>query len=65
MCHNIQQTYPFIYDIAVFAAEIIQKETGYYINKDEISLIALHIGSFIEGSQLNKNKLSAIYIYAD
>ena len=65
MCHDIQQTYPFIYDIAVFAAEIIQKETGYYINKDEISLIALHIGSFIEGNQLNKNKLSAIYIYAD
>ena len=65
MCHNIQQTYPFIYDIAVFAAEIIQKETGYYINTDEISLIALHIGSFIESSQQNKNKLSAIYIYAD
>lgn len=65
MCHDIQQAYPFIYDIAVFAAEIIQKETGYSINKDEISLIALHIGSFIESSQINKNKISAIYIYAD
>lgn len=65
MCHDIQQTYPFIYDIAVFAAEIIQKETGHSINKDEISLIALHIGSFIENRQINKHKISAIYIYAD
>lgn len=65
MCQDIQQNYPFIYDIAVFAAEIIQQETGHAINRDEISLIALHIGSFIEGSQLNKNKLSAVYVYAD
>lgn len=65
MCHDIQQTYPFIYDIAVYAAEIIQEKTGYSINEDEISLIALHIGSFIEGSQMNKHKISAIYIYTD
>lgn len=65
MCHDIQQTYPFIYDIAVFAAEIIQQETGHSINRDEISLIAMHIGSFIEGNQINKHKLSAIYVYAD
>lgn len=65
MCHDIQQTYPFIYDIAVFAAQIIQEETGISIGKEEISLIALHIGGFIEGSQINKNKISAIYIYAD
>ncbi len=65
MCHDIQQTYPFIYDIAVFAAEIIQEKTGHSIDKDEISLIALHIGSFIEGNQMNQNKISAIYIYTD
>lgn len=65
MCHDIQQTYPLIYDIAVFAAEIIQEQTGYSINEDEISLIALHIGSLIESNQVNKNKLSAIYVYAN
>lgn len=62
---EIIHTYPLLFDTAVFAAKIIKDETGYSINKDEISLIALHIGSFIESSQANKNKVSAIYVYAD
>ena len=59
------KTYPLIFDISVFVADIIQQETGYVINRDEISLIALHIGSFIESSKANKSKLSAIYVYSD
>lgn len=62
---EIMSTYPLIYDIAVFVADIIHSETGYFINQDEISLIALHIGSFIENSHTNKNKLSAIYVYSN
>ena len=65
MLLDIKMTYPLIFDIAVYAAGIIEKETGYRINQDEISLIALHIGSFIESNDSNKNKLSAIYIYSD
>ena len=65
MCQDIQKAYPLIYDIAVYAATLIREETGYQINEDEISLIALHIGSFIENNQANKNKLTAIYVYAD
>lgn len=62
---EIVRTYPLLFDTAVFAAKIIKDETGYSINQDEISLIALHIGSFIESSQVNKNKVSAIYVYTD
>ena len=51
---DIMKTYPLIFDISVFVADIIQQETGYVINRDEISLIALHIGSFIESSKLTK-----------
>lgn len=65
MLMDIKLTYPLIFDIAVYAAGLIEKNTGYRINQDEISLIALHIGSFIESSDSNKNKLSAIYIYSD
>lgn len=62
---EIRHTYPFLYDTAIYAAEIIREETGYSINENEISLIALHIGSFIESSQMNRNKLSAIYVYTN
>lgn len=62
---NLMETYPLLYDIAVFAANIFKRETGYSINNDEISLLALHIGSFIESSNSNKDKVIALYIYAN
>ena len=62
---DIKMSYPLIFDIAVYAASLIKEKTGYRINQDEISLIALHIGSFIESADSNRNKVSAIYIYAD
>ena len=62
---NLIETYPLLYDIAVFAANIFKRETGYTINNDEISLLALHIGSFIESSNNNKDKVIALYVYAD
>ena len=65
MLMDIKMTYPLIFDIAVFAAGLIEEKSGYRINQDEISLIALHIGSFIESCDSNRNKLSAIYIYSD
>ena len=65
MAKDIMKTYPLIFDISVFVADIIQQETGYVINRDEISLIALHIGSFIERSKANKSKVPGIYDYSD
>ncbi|MCR4632639.1 MAG: PRD domain-containing protein [Erysipelotrichaceae bacterium] len=65
MLMDIKMTYPLIFDIAVYAAGLIEEKSGYRINQDEISLIALHIGSFIESCDSNRNKLSAIYIYSD
>ncbi len=62
---DIKLSYPLIFDIAVFAASLIKEKTSYQINQDEISLIALHIGSFIESNDSNKNKISAVYVYAD
>lgn len=65
MVMNIKLTYPLIFDIAVYAAALIEEKTGFRINQDEISLLALHIGSFIESSDSNRNKVSAIYVYSD
>ncbi|MBP1529258.1 MAG: transcription antiterminator, partial [Erysipelotrichaceae bacterium] len=62
---DIKYSYPLIFDIAVYAASLIKEKTSYEINQDEISLIALHIGSFIESNDSNKSKISAVYVYAD
>lgn len=62
---EIKHTYPLIYDIAVFAAGIIEAVTGYLINQDEIAFIALHIGGFLETQKMNKNKFTDLYIYTD
>lgn len=65
MLMEIKLTYPLIFDIAVYAASLIEEKTGFKPNQDEISLIAMHIGSFMESNDFNRNKVSAIYVYAD
>lgn len=62
---EIMLSYPLVYDISAFIADIIYDETGYIICEDEISLIALHIGGFMESLQKEKKLLTAIYIYVD
>lgn len=65
LAYEIKYTYPLIYDVAVFVADIIYEKKKYMINQDEISFIALHIGGFLESSKQRRNKISAIYIYSD
>lgn len=65
LANEIKQSYPIIYDIAVHIAQLFNKKTGYQINQDEISLIALHIGSFIENNNINKSKVTGLYVYED
>lgn len=56
---------PIIYDIAVSIAQMIQERTGVLLNDDEITYISFHIGSYIENSLQNKEKMTATFIYAD
>ncbi|MCI5773792.1 MAG: PTS sugar transporter subunit IIA [Erysipelotrichaceae bacterium] len=63
--NEIMLSYPLVYDISAFIADIIYDETGYIICDDEISLIALHIGGFMESVQKENSLLTAIYIYVD
>ena len=48
MSRSIKTSYPMIYEIAVFMASEIQKEESIVISDDEISYIALHVGSYLE-----------------
>lgn len=58
----IKNTYPYVYEIAVFIAQIIQDESGNAVSEDEIAFIALHVGCFIEDRRSRNSKLSAVLV---
>lgn len=45
---DLKTAYPLIYDLAVYISSLIQERLDIWFNDDEISFIALHIGSFLE-----------------
>lgn len=59
---NIKTTYPFIYDISVFIANIIQQSKNIHLSEDEIAYIALHIGVLIEEQKAIENKLKVVIL---
>lgn len=58
----IKNKYPYIYDIAVFIAGVIDEETRVRISEDEIAYIALHIGGLIEEQNASRSKVKAVLI---
>lgn len=59
---EIKNSYPFIYDVSVFIANIITQEEGYELTEDEISYIALHLGVLIEEKKVIKHEVRAILV---
>ncbi len=44
----IKNSYPLIYEVSVFIANVIYEEKGYKINDDEITYMAMHLGCVFE-----------------
>ena len=65
LTQKIKTDFPLIYDIAVYIAQILNKDYSVLIDEDEIAFIAFHIGSYLENSNKNQNKISCIFIYTD
>jgi lichenan operon transcriptional antiterminator len=59
---SIKTSYPMIYDVAVFIASLIQRERDIAINDDEISYIALHLGSYLERQSRREQRLTAAIV---
>ena len=57
---SIKNTAPFIYDVSVFIANIIQKDYGFTLSEDEIAYIALHIGVLIDDQLALRDKIKGI-----
>ena len=59
---SIKTSYPMIYDVAVFMASQIQREKSITINDDEISYIAMHLGSHLERQSRNEERLTVAIV---
>lgn len=59
---TIKTSYPFIYEIAISIADVINQQYSIKLNEDEISYIVLHIGILIEEQKAFSNKVSVLVI---
>ena len=59
---SIKTSYPLIFDLAVYMCSLIQKERGIAVDEDEISYVALHIGSFLERQAQEENRVTATIV---
>jgi len=62
MTRSIKTTYPMIYELAVFIASEVQRDEGITIHDDEISYIALHVGSHLERQAKREVRLTAALV---
>jgi lichenan operon transcriptional antiterminator len=59
---SIKTSYPMIYDVAVFMASQIQRAKSITMNDDEISYIALHLGSYLERKSRREERLTVAIV---
>ena len=57
LTYKLKDSYPLIYELAVFISNQIQLMENIHINEDEISYIAFHIGSYFERRKSLENKI--------
>lgn len=62
LTRTIKSAYPLIFDIAVYIASIVQKERGITVDDDEISYIALHLGSHLERITRREERVSCTIV---
>ncbi len=65
LTHKIKNSYPLIYDIAVFIAQEFNKDYGISLTEDEITFLAFHIGAYFENNVQNRSKVICAFVYAD
>lgn len=62
MTRSIKTSYPMIYELAVFIAAEVQRSERITIHDDEISYIALHVGSHLERQAKREVRLTAALV---
>lgn len=59
---DLKTGYPMIYDLSVYISSLIQEELDIWFNDDEISFIALHIGSFFETRKKQPDRITVLLV---
>ncbi len=59
---KIKDGFPFIYVVAVYISDIINKKTQHTLSEDEIAYIALHIGVLMEEKKAYTDKLKCVIL---
>lgn len=59
-----KQTYPLVYDMAVFLANELLTRTGIELNEDEITFLAFHIGGYFENNAGDPDVVTCAFLYA-
>jgi lichenan operon transcriptional antiterminator len=62
MTRSIKTAYPMIYELAVFVASELQRSESIVIHDDEISYIALHIGSYLERQARREERVTCAIV---
>ncbi|MBC7725033.1 MAG: BglG family transcription antiterminator [Burkholderiaceae bacterium] len=62
LTRSIKTAYPMIYEVAVFIASEIQREARITVNDDEISYIALHVGSHLERESRRERRVTCALV---
>ncbi len=62
LTRSIKSSYPLIFDIAVFIASIVQRERSIQVDDDEISYIALHLGSHLERMSRREERVTGTIV---
>jgi lichenan operon transcriptional antiterminator len=62
LVRSIKTSYPMIYDLAVFVASQVQRAKTIPINDDEISYIALHVGSHLERQSRREERVTVAIV---
>lgn len=59
-----KQTYPLVYDMAVFLANELFDRIGISLNEDEITFLAFHIGGYFENNMADPDVVTCAFLYA-
>ncbi|MFV0393259.1 MAG: BglG family transcription antiterminator [Coprobacillaceae bacterium] len=62
MTQSIKTSCPTVYDIAIYISIELMERYNIYINEDEVTFLALHIGAEIERQKSNDEKIKCIVL---
>ncbi len=60
---KIREGCTFIYELAVTIADIINRETGHFVDPHETAYIAIHIGGMLQMQQSLRNKARCLLVF--